>query len=209
MRLQSIHFLAIMLCFVLLAPAVLFAADEPGFKPLFDGKTLNGWEGDPRLWKVENGEIVGSTDGIVIDKNTFLIYKGAEFGNFILRADVKLRNHNSGIQFRSEALPEYVVQGYQADMAEGNWWGGVYEEKGKRGVMVNGWKGKAEHVVKDKDWNEVEIRCQGPHIQILINGLLTAELTDDLKLSGVIAFQLHRGPGMEARFRNIRILTRD
>lgn len=191
---------------LLLLPLFTFAA-EPGFKPLFDGKTLNGWKGDPRLWKVVDGVIVGSTEGVSLTKNTFLIYEPAKFSNFILRAEVKLRNHNSGIQFRSEELPEYVVRGYQADMAEGNWWGGVYEEKGTRGVMVNGWKGKAETVVRNNDWNEVEIRCEGPKIAIRINGLLTAELTDDVKLSGIIAFQLHAGPPMEARFRNIRIKT--
>lgn len=191
---------------LLLLPLFTFAA-EPGFKPLFDGKTLNGWKGDPRLWKVVDGVIVGSTEGVSLTKNTFLIYESAKFSNFILRAEVKLRNHNSGIQFRSEELPEYVVRGYQADMAEGNWWGGVYEEKGTRGVMVNGWKGKAETVVRNNDWNEVEIRCEGPKIAIRINGLLTAELTDDAKLSGIIAFQLHAGPPMEARFRNIRIKT--
>ena len=191
---------------LLLFPLFTFAA-EPGFKPLFDGKTLNGWKGDPRLWKVVDGVIVGSTEGVPITKNTFLIYEPRQFSNFILRAEVKLRNHNSGIQFRSEELPEYVVRGYQADMAEGNWWGGVYEEKGTRGVMVNGWKGKAETVVRNNDWNEVEIRCEGPKIAIRINGLLTSELTDDVKLSGIIAFQLHAGPPMEARFRNIRIKT--
>ena len=92
-------------------------------------------------------------------------------------------------------------------MAEGNWWGGVYEEKGARGVMVNGWKGKAETVVRNGDWNAVEIRCEGPKIDIFINGLHTATLNDDVKLSGIIAFQLHQGPPMEARFRNIRIKT--
>ena len=191
---------------LLLFPLFTFAA-EPGFKPLFDGKTLNGWKGDPRLWKVVDGVIVGSTEGVPITKNPFLISEPRKFSNFILRAEVKLRNHNSGIQFRSEELPEYVVRGYQADMAEGNWWGGVYEEKGTRGVMVNGWKGKAETVVRNNDWNEVEIRCEGPKIAIRINGLLTSELTDDVKLSGIIAFQLHAGPPMEARFRNIRIKT--
>lgn len=207
MRFRTIIISAFLFSLVATLALPLAAADEPGFKPLFDGKTLNGWEGDPRLWKVENGEIIGSTDNVKIEKNTFLIYKDKEFSDFILRAEVKLRNHNSGIQFRSEALPEFVVRGYQADMAEGNWWGGVYEEKGTRGVMVNGWKDKAEKVVRANDWNEVEIRCEGPRIQIRINGLLTSELTDDVKLSGIIAFQLHTGPGMEARFRNVRIQT--
>lgn len=190
--------------FLILLP-LLACAQEAGFQPLFDGKTLDGWSGDPRLWRVEDGVIVGSTEGVTLDKNTFLIYKKREFGDFVLRAEVKLRNHNSGIQFRSEELPDFVVKGYQADMAEGNWWGGVYEEKGTRGVMVNGWKGKAETVVKNNDWNEVEITCQGPKMEIRINGLKTAELTDDAKLSGIIAFQLHRGPAMEVRFRNVRI----
>lgn len=119
-----------------------FGADEAGFRPLFDGKTLDGWAGDSRLWSVKDGAIVGSTEGVTLDSNQFLIYRKSQFKDFILRAEVKLRNHNSGIQFRSEELPNYVVKGYQADMAEDNWWGGVYEERGTRGVMVNGWKGK-------------------------------------------------------------------
>jgi hypothetical protein len=195
-----------LLC-ALFAASALWAQtpSEKGFKPLFDGKTFDGWEGDMRLWKAVNGEIVGSTEGNPIKQNSFLIYKGKELGNFIFRADVKLRNHNSGIQFRSEQLPDYVVKGYQVDIADGNWWGGIYEERGKRGVMVNGWKGKAERVVKKDDWNSVEISCQGTKIEVRVNGLLTAELNDDLKLSGVLALQIHAGPPMEVRFRNIRI----
>jgi hypothetical protein len=197
MRLLSVIFLA--LCIVALA------ADEPGFQPLFDGKTLNGWDGDPRLWKVADGVIVGSTEGVTLEQNTFLIYRRRTFSDFILRAEVKLRNHNSGIQFRSEALPDWVVRGYQADMAENSWWGSIYDEKGTRGVLVNGWKGKAETVVRNGDWNQVEVRCQGDLIQVRVNGLLTAELKDNARLEGVIALQLHRGPPMEVRFRNIRI----
>ena len=187
---------------LLICSAALCA--QSGFVPLFNGRNLDGWDGDPRLWKVVNGEIVGSTDGIEIKDNQFLITK-KEYGNFVLRAKMKLRNGNSGIQFRSEALPNWVVRGYQADAAEDNWWGGVYEEKGTRGVMVNGWKGKAETVVKRGDWNDYEIRCQRDLIQLSVNGLRTAELRDSAKLRGVIALQLHRGPGMEVRFRDIVI----
>ncbi len=141
------------------------AAQEPGFHPLFDGKTLQGWSGDSRLWKVEDGLLAGTTEGVPpIEKNTFLIHKTREFGDFILRFDVKLRNGNSGVQFRSEELPDFVVKGLQADMAENNWWGSIYDERGTRGVMVNGWKGKAETVVKPNDWNEVELSDKGrPH----------------------------------------------
>jgi hypothetical protein len=182
------------------------AAQEPGFHPLFDGKTLQGWSGDSRLWKVEDGLLAGTTEGVPpIDKNTFLIHKSREFGDFILRFDVKLRNGNSGVQFRSEELPDFVVKGLQADMAENNWWGSIYDERGTRGVMVNGWKGKAETVVKPNDWNEVELSAKGDHIQIRVNGLLTADLHDSVKLKGILALQLHRGPPMRVWFRNIRI----
>ena len=188
----------------LLFALAVAAFAEPGFKPLFNGKDLKGWDGDPRLWKVRDGMIVGSTEGVTLDGNTFLITKGS-FADFILKAEVKLRNHNSGIQFRSEALPNWAVRGYQADMAENNYWGCIYDEKGKRGILVNGWKDKAEKIVKLKDWNDYEIQCQGDRIQLKLNGVVTAELTDSERRQGVIALQLHRGPPMEAYFRNIRI----
>ncbi len=193
-----------LLTFVM-AVASLLAADEAGFRPLFDGKTLQGWDGDPRLWSVKDGAIVGSTDGVPIQNNTFLIYREKRFGDFVLRAQVKLRNHNSGIQFRSEELPGWSCRGYQADMAQGNWWGGIYEERGTRGILVNGWKDKAEKVVKADDWNDIEIYCRGEDLRITLNGMVTAELKDSAALEGIIAFQLHAGPPMEVRFRDIRI----
>jgi Domain of Unknown Function (DUF1080) len=196
------------LLLMMMAGLCVQAADtEKGFKPIFDGKTLKGWDGDPRLWSVKDGELIGSTEGNKLTSNTFLIYKAATFGDFILRAKVKLRNHNSGIQFRSEELPNWVMKGYQADMAEGNWWGSIYEEKGKRGVMVNGWKGKGETVVKPTDWNDIEIYCKGEEIRITLNGLVTAELKDSLKLDGLVGLQLHQGPPMEVRFKDIRVQT--
>lgn len=181
------------------------AETEKGFKPIFDGKTLKGWAGDPRLWSVKAGELIGSSEGNKLTGNTFLVYRASKFSDFILRARVKLRNHNSGIQFRSEELPKWVMKGYQADMAQDNWWGSVYDEKGQRGVMVDGWKGKAETVVKPNDWNDVEIYCKGEDIRITINGLVTAELKDSAKLEGSIGLQLHAGPPMEVRFKDIRV----
>lgn len=178
-------------------------------KPIFDGKTLNGWDGDSRLWKVEDGMIVGSTEGVKLTRNTFLVYKDREFGDFTLSCEVKLRNHNSGIQFRSVASEGWVVKGYQADMAEDAWWGSIYDEGGRRGILVNGWLGKAQNVVKAGDWNKVEIRCKGESIQIRINGMLTAELIDSMRLRGVIALQLHQGPPMMVWFRNFEMTAMD
>ena len=192
-----------MWCAVLAAGLCAFG-QEDGFRPMFDGKTLAGWDGDPRLWSIHDGVVVGLTDGIALDDNSFLITK-RNYSDFVLRTDVKLRNHNSGIQFRSQALPHWVAKGLQADMAEGNWWGSIYDEKGTRGTIVNGWKGKAETVLKPNDWNQYEVLCDGDLIQLRVNGLLTAELRDTSAKTGIIALQLHKGPGMEVQFRNVRI----
>ncbi|MEO7143178.1 MAG: DUF1080 domain-containing protein [Bryobacteraceae bacterium] len=183
---------------------------KDGFHLLFNGKNLDGWHGDPAVWSVQDGVIVGSTDGHPIHHNTFLIHSGT-YSNFILRADIKLRNHNSGIQFRSKELPDYVVTGYQADASEAgahSAWGNFYEEKGRgRNVMKNpdeGWAiGKT--VYRKGDWNSLEIDAEGPHMRIKVNGTQTIEVTDDKASSGVIAFQLHMGQPMRVEFRNIRI----
>ena len=181
--------------------AVGFA--QEGFEPLFNGKNLDGWDGDPRMWSVRDGMIVGHTEGVAMSDNSFLISKQS-YRNFVLRAEMKLRNHNSGIQFRSERLPNWVVRGYQADAAEDNYWGNIYEEKA-RGTLVDGWKGKGEKSVKLKDWNDYEILCDGDHIRLTLNGTVTADIHDAARLEGIIAFQLHRGPPMEVYFRNVRI----
>jgi len=204
----------------LCAAAAVFAAlgcatarpveKNAGMVPLFNGKDLSGWKGDPRLWKVEDGVIVGSTEGVELAQNSFLSTEKT-YADFVLRVSVKLRNHNSGIQFRSEQKPDYVVVGYQADVAEKKYFGMLYEEK-KRGIM-DYWKAlspkeqAAIHgAAKQGDWNEYEISCQGDHIKIVLNGRVTCEIIDpEGAKSGVIALQLHKGDPMEVRFKNISI----
>jgi len=190
----------------LLLLIVLCAAgfSQDGFTPLFNGRNLDGWDGDPRLWSVVDGTIQGSTEGVSLEHNSFLITK-RKYSDFVLRLQMKLRNHNSGVQFRSQALPEWVVAGYQVDAAEDNYWGNIYDERGKRGIIVNSFKEKGSKVVRLKDWNDIEVRCQGDHIQVKLNGLITADLHDSAASEGVIALQLHRGPPMQVWFRNISI----
>lgn len=89
---------------------------EPGFKPLFDGKTLKNWDGIDKFWRVENGAIVGQTTKDNPTKtNTFLIYRSGEFGNFELRFQYQVEGQNSGVQYRSEDVGDYVMKGLQAD----------------------------------------------------------------------------------------------
>ena len=195
-----------------LAILLLLAASEDGFIPLFNGKNLDGWGGDPALWSVKDGVIVGTTDGHPIQQNTFLIYQ-RPYADFILKADVRLRNGNSGIQFRSTAVPGpgWVVTGYQADFSEAgdrSAWGNFYEEKGRgRGVMKTpdeGWR-IGQKLVRKGGWNSYEILAQGHRIQIKLNGVVTIDTTDDKAPSGVIAIQLHMGEPMRVECRNIRL----
>lgn len=185
---------------------------QEGYTLLFDGKNLGGWEGDPTLWSVRGGILVASTDGHPIKQNTFLIYKHP-YSDFILKADVRLRNGNSGIQFRSTALPGagWVVTGYQADFSDAgdrSAWGNFYEEKGRgRAVMKTpdeGWQ-KARTVVRPKDWNHYEILAQGNRIQLKLNGVVTIDTTDDKASTGIIALQLHAGEPMQVEFRNLKL----
>ena len=188
-----------------------WAADD-GFVPLFNGKDLSGWSGDTRLWSVERGVIVGSTEGTSISQNSFLSTDTA-YDNFVLRFQVKLRNHNSGVQFRSEARDAYVMAGYQADIAEETYFGMLYEEK-KRGFMPY-WtamspdeQAATQQVVKQGKWNQFEVTCIGDRIKIVLNGLTTCDIRDPGGArSGFIGLQLHAGAPMEVRFKDIEIRT--
>ena len=180
------------------------------FQLLFNGRNLDGWRGDPRIWSVENGELIGSSDAFSPPHNTYLIAE-RQFADFVLQLEVKLRNGNSGIQFRSTAFPNWIVQGYQADLSfagDFSAWGNFYEEKGRgRGVMptpTTGWE-QAKDVVREDGWNHYEIQARGSHIRLTLNGKVTIDTRDEKASAGVIAFQLHEGKPMEVRFRNIKI----
>ncbi len=176
---------------------------QQGWELLFNGRNLHGWYGEPGLWSVVDGTIVGSS-GRRLRRNTFLISRG-EFSDFILKVDIKLTNRNSGVQFRSKVLPHYTVRGYQADATRGKAWGNLHGENTGRRVIIDGWTGKGQTVVRPTKWNHYEIYCRGDHIKVTLNGLVTVDTQDDMYREGVIAFQLHRGRPMSVTFRNIKI----
>jgi hypothetical protein len=189
------------------------APDEKkdGFVLLFNGRDLTGWDGAPGLWSVRDGVIVGSTEAHPLQHNSFLVLRN-EYANFVLRADIKLRNHNSGIQFRSSRQPDWVVTGLQADASEvgpeKSAWGNLYDEKGKgRNLMRTpdeGWvKGKS--VTRHGDWNSYEIAAEGRRVILRLNGVETINQEVDVTAPGVIAIQLHMGEPMEVQVRNLRL----
>ncbi|HRO45783.1 DUF1080 domain-containing protein [Agriterribacter sp.] len=120
-------------------------ADNDGFEQIFDGKTLNGWEGDTAYWRAEEGSLVGEvTPEKLLKSNTFIIYKGGEPKDFELKLEFKITEAgNSGINYRSvlfDGVP-YALKGYQADIdGKNNYTGQNYEERGRTTLAYRGQK---------------------------------------------------------------------
>jgi hypothetical protein len=176
---------------------------------LFDGKTLDGWEGNPEVFRVEQGAIVGGSLKIPVVRNEFLCTK-QEYGDFELRLKFKLlgKGANAGIQIRSRRIPNHhEMIGYQADMGDG-WWGCLYDESRRRRVLARADAAALGNVLKRDDWNEYVIRCEGPRVQLWINGLKTVdyrEADESIEQRGVVGLQIHSGPPSEAWYKDITI----
>ena len=217
---------------IFLIPILAFGASVANAQNLFNGKDLTGWEGNPELWRVEDGCIVGETTA---DKktngNTFLIWKDGELADFELTVTARVTgNNNSGIQYRSRIVDpkKWVVGGYQMDMhPKPNFFGMLYEEKGRgiaaqRGQKVTlaaGAKPKVTGTVdasKELDlseWNEFKIVARGNHVVHMVNGDVVTEITDNDEekraLTGVLALQLHAGAPMKIEAKDIVLKVLD
>jgi hypothetical protein len=204
--------------------------DTAGFDSIFDGKTLNGWDGDPMFWRAENGEIIGeSTTEKVVKVNTFLVWKGGATRDFEFKADFKLsENANSGIQYRSVILPEvhkWSMKGYQADMdGKDTYTGQLYEERARGFLSMRGQFMRAagktlksvatlgdgaalKEFIKTNDWNQIHIVAKGNTLVHSINGHVMAifidEDPDGRAMEGQLGLQMHMGQPMKNEFRNI------
>lgn len=207
--------------------ALILAGFSPAedWTPLFNGKDLQGWAGDPKIWRVENGTIVGETDDAErkIKANTFLIWEGGEPGDFVLEYKARVTGkNNSGVQYRSRRPdPQgWVLKGYQMDLHPAkNYLGMLYEEGGRgiaceRGKKVNLADKPAvtgelpvEDVALDQ-WNEFRIEAQGNVLRHFVNGKQSVEVTDVQEakraLKGLIGLQVHAGPPMKVEFKDLR-----
>lgn len=198
-------------------------------KSLFNGKDLSGWEGKKEFWSVQDGAITGQTTQENPTKgNTFLIWKDGKVGDFRLTLKYRIVGGNSGIQYRSKEMGDYVVGGYQADIDSGDRFSGIlYEERGRGVLAERGQKttvtedGKIEQgeavgdtkqlqsSIKKEDWNEYEIIAKGNHLVHKINGNVTVDVTDNQAskraMEGILALQLHAGPPMTVQFKDIQL----
>jgi type 1 glutamine amidotransferase len=234
------HFVATLAGAVLAASCLLLgsqpaparaADDEPGFKSLFNGQNLSGWDGNPKFWSVKDGTITGqTTEENKTPGNTFLIWRDGTVDDFELRLSYKIVGGNSGIQYRSKVTDaeNWVVGGYQGDFEAGDTYSGIlYEERGRGILALRGEKtaigpdGKKNVVaslgdtkdiqtkIKKEDWNDYVILARGNELTHIINGRVTAQVVDNQPekgaKSGILALQLHAGPAMTVQFKNIRI----
>ncbi len=177
---------------------------------LFDGSTLEGWEGNLEIFRVEDSAIVGGTLERKIAHNEFLTSK-REYADFELRLKFRLKgaNTNAGVQIRSRRTekPAHEMIGYQADLGQ-QYWGCLYDESRRRKVLAEPNREELNLVLKPNNWNDYRIRCEGKRIQLWINGYQTVDYTeedDTLEQTGLIGLQIHGGPPGEAWYKDIEI----
>jgi hypothetical protein len=203
-----------------IAAAVALSGAQEGWRPLFNGRNLDGWAqlNGTAPFTVADGAIVGST--VVGSPNSFLCTKET-FGDFILEYEAKLdAPMNSGVQIRglsSPSIKDGRVHGYQIeiDPSDRAWTGGLYDEA-RRGWLhpVYG-PDAARTAFKMREWNRFRVEAIGTSIRSWVNGIPVANVVDDLTPAGFIGLQVHSigkdatKVGQTVRFRNIRILTQD
>lgn len=204
-------FVLLALCFM----ATTAQADD--WKPLFDGKTLDGWR-NPYEWG--KAEVVDGEIHLKADRKFFLVTE-KPYSDFVFEGEVKVPKGqaNSGFMFRAHVQPNKVF-GYQAevDPTERAWSGGLYDEgrrqwlnpkKPNDSPSANTFREKTKGAFKRDEWNRYRIQAKGDHLQIWVNDVLTTDFHDDVDAKGFIGLQHHGEKGQVYRFRNIRIQELD
>jgi len=186
---------------------------EEGFVWLFDGTSLEGWEGNRDWFRVEGGTMVAGSLERAIPHNEFL-GTVREYGDFELKLHARLEGagDNAGVQFRTKRIPESTeVSGYQCDIGTA-WnrpvWGALYDESRRNKMLAEGDPKVVASAFKPGQWNELMVRAIDNHIQIWLNGSLTVEYTESdpgIAKRGIIALQIHSGTPTQAHYTNLRI----
>lgn len=208
---NSLQFIRNLALSSLLFLLIVGFAVPPKTVRLFDGKSFNGWEGNLKLFRVEDGALVGGSLKEPIARNEFLCTK-QEYGDFVLRLKVKLvgdpAKANAGIQFRTRRIPDnHEVSGYQADMGQ-NYWGALYDESRRKKVLASPAAEILSKALKLGEWNEYVIRAEGNHIRLALNGVETVNYTEmesGIEQKGLICVQIHSGPPSEAWYKDLRL----
>lgn len=211
------------------------AGDEPGFASMFNGRDLEGWDGDPRYWRVEGGVMIGEVrPDTVLASNTFLVWRGGTLEDFELKVEFRVSpSGNSGINYRSALVDDpttpsnrFAMRGYQFDIDGANHYtGNSYEERGRLFLAERGQvtrvSGLRKPVVLSRTddiaavpgalaggWNAAHVTARGPVLMHHLNGHLMSVVVDDdprRPVRGLIGVQVHVGPPMKVEYRHWRI----
>lgn len=219
-----------LLCTTLIAASSV-ASGEEGFRSIFDGRSLAGWETpDPSYWTVDEEAITGRiTKEHPCTVNQYLVWQGGELADFELKLKSRLSGEggiNNGFQFRSRLLPDHDVCGYQVDNnLQTPWLVRLYDEFGRHTLALRGERAvfdaegnrtvtkiaEAEGTAwfRLEDWHEYHLTCVGHRITLRVDGRLAAEVEDDdarrRELQGILALQLHSGPPTVVQFKDIQL----
>ncbi|WP_414660966.1 family 16 glycoside hydrolase [Horticoccus sp. 23ND18S-11] len=178
---------------------------------LFNGTDLVGWNGDPGVWRVRDGSIVGGSM-LGNPRNEFLAF-GRTLKNFVVRLEYRIVGTegfiNGGVQVRSVriAQPPNEMSGYQADIGAGHS-GCLYDESRRKKFLARGTEEQIKRLEKPGEWNRYEIRCDGPRVEISLNGERTVAYTEDdasVAAEGLLALQIHGNCKAEIAFRNLHL----
>lgn len=192
----------------LLAALAALAAPRP--VRLFDGKSLAGWEGNTRVFRVEKGAITAGSLTAPVERNEFLCTRKA-YDDFDLRLKFRLvgQGANAGIQIRSRRIPNHhEMVGYQADLGEG-YWGALYDESRRNRVLASPNAALIARVLRRDGWNDYRIRCQGRRVQLWLNGRQTVDYTEPdegIEQAGLIGLQIHGGPPSQVWYKDITLV---
>jgi len=179
---------------------------------LFDGKSFNGWDGDTqKTWRIVDGTIQGGSLSAMVPRNEF-VATTRSFTNFIVSAKFKIEGTegfvNSGIQVRSQRVPnDSEMIGYPAAIPDG-WWGALYDESRRNRVLAKPSDAEMGNPVKKGQWNDYEIRCEGPRLILKINGVTTVDYTEkdaSIPQHGRIGLQVHGAGKTLVAFKDISV----
>ena len=199
------HPLLVMVTLALLTTAGVLADDATKWRPLWDGKTFDGWHkiGNGE-WKVADGAIVGTNSAS--EPNYGHLVSDAAYGDFSVRLKFKSIRGNSGLYFRIEEAGFSGVTGFQAEIDPQNDVGGLYETNG-RAWVVQPTAEEVKQYFKPQDWNEMTVTAEGTKIRVEVNGKKSAEIDDPKgRKLGKLALQVHGGQDVEVMFKDIEIL---
>lgn len=214
------------------------AAEAADFEPIFDGKSLEGWQAaDMSFWTIEDGAITAKiTAEHPTERNHYLVWQGGKLGDFELKLKHRIISDetvNGGFQFRSEIFDGDIpndCRGYQVDNNTNTpWLVRLYDEFGRHDLALRGQKtvfnadgtkettpiaeAEGDPWFKLEDWHEYHLICKGPNLTLYVDGRIVAEVVDNdpaqQDFSGILALQLHSGPPMTVQFKDIQVKRLD